>query len=439
MNVLLIGSGGREHALAWKIAQSANCTRLYCAPGNPGMLDMPAQMGGTDLPELPSNFAPVSQISLTEQADILAFCSEQAIDLVVVGPEQPLVEGLADALRAQGFPVFGHSQAAAELEGSKAFAKAIMAEAQVPTAAYGAFDDPQAAKAFIREQGAPIVVKADGLAAGKGVVVAESLDQALEAVDRLYKPGETLVVEAFLTGEEASYFVLVDGETVLAFGSAQDHKRVGEGDTGDNTGGMGAYTPAPIVTADREQDILDNIAKPIARTMAAKGCPLTGVLFIGLMIDETKPRAEQTQVLEFNVRFGDPECQVLMLRLQSDLLPLLEAVATGKLAEAPAPRWRPESAITVIMANQGYPGSYEKGSPIQGLTDCPALVFHAGTATDDQDAIIATGGRVLAVSAVAPDLAQAQALAYRGCAAIDWPKGFYRRDIAWRALKRPGA
>ncbi len=437
MNVLLIGSGGREHALAWKIAQSAQCTRLYCAPGNPGMLDMPAVMGGKGLADGPTSFAPVSQIALSEQAEILAFCSEQDIDLVVVGPEQPLVEGLADALRAQGFPVFGHDQAAAELEGSKAFAKDVMAEAGVPTAAYGSFDDPEAAKAFIRQQGAPIVVKADGLAAGKGVVVAESLDQALDAVDRLHKPGETLVVEAFLTGEEASYFVLVDGDEVLAFGSAQDHKRVGEGDTGENTGGMGAYTPAPIVSDAREQAILETIAKPIARTMKARGCPLRGVLFIGLMIDETKAGAEQIQVLEFNVRFGDPECQVLMLRLQSDLLPLLAAVANGKLADAPAPQWRDEAAITVIFANQGYPGSYEKGSTIAGLSDCPALVFHAGTAENEAGQIIATGGRVLAISALSPQLADAQALAYRGCAAIDWPQGFYRRDIAWRALKQP--
>jgi phosphoribosylamine--glycine ligase len=433
MNVLLIGSGGREHALAWKIAQSPNCTRLYCAPGNPGMLDMPSRMGRAGIAG--QGFAPVSQIALAGQAEIVEFCTEQAIDLVVIGPEQPLVEGLGNLLRAQGIPVFGHDQAAAELEGSKAFAKAVMAEAQVPTAAYGAFDDAEAAKAFIRQQGAPIVVKADGLAAGKGVVVAESLEQALEAVDRLHKPGEQLVVEAFLSGEEASYFVLVDGQSVMAFGSAQDHKRVGDGDTGDNTGGMGAYTPAPIVTAARETLILETIAKPIARTMAARGCPLQGVLFIGLMIDETKPSAEQVQVLEFNVRFGDPECQVLMLRLGSDVLPLLQAVAEGRLAEAEAPLWLDEAAITVIMANQGYPASYQKGSQIKGLGDCPALVFHAGTAESESGEIQAVGGRVLAVCARAPSLADAQAQAYAGCAAIDWPQGFYRRDIGWRALR----
>ncbi len=432
MNVLLIGSGGREHALAWKIAQSPNCTRLYCAPGNPGMLNMPERMGRAGA--VSQGFAPVSQIALNDQAAIVEFCGEQAIDLVVVGPEQPLVEGLANLLRAHGIPVFGHEQAAAELEGSKAFAKAIMADAQVPTAAYGAFDDAEAAKAFIRQNGAPIVVKADGLAAGKGVVVAETLDQALAAVDRLHKPGEQLVVEAFLSGEEASYFVLVDGESVMAFGSAQDHKRVGDGDTGENTGGMGAYTPAPIVTQERERLILETIAKPIARTMAARDCPLTGVLFIGLMIDETKPSANQIQVLEFNVRFGDPECQVLMLRLESDILPVLQAVAEGRLAEAEAPRWSADSAITVIMANQGYPGAYEKGSEIRGLEDCPALVFHAGTVESEAGAIQAVGGRVLAVSARAPSLAEAQAQAYTGCKAIDWPQGFYRRDIGWRAL-----
>jgi phosphoribosylamine--glycine ligase len=424
MNVLLIGSGGREHALAWKLSASPMLTRLYAAPGNPGI----------------ARVAECVALDVADHAAVTAFCRGKAIDLVVVGPEAPLVVGIADDLRSAGFKVFGPSAAAAELEGSKGFTKDLCAEYGIPTAAFGRFRNAADASAYVRGVGAPIVVKADGLAAGKGVTVAMTVEEALAAIDECFSgsfgvAGEEVVVEEFLTGEEASAFYLCDGKTALPFGTAQDHKRVGEGDTGPNTGGMGAYSPAPVMTPEIEARVLDEIIEPTLRGMAAMGRPFSGVLFAGLMLTEEGPK-----LIEYNVRFGDPETQVLMMRLKDDLLVLLNAAADGQLAHMSA-RWRNDAALTVVMAAEGYPATPRKGTAIAGLESAGAEgveIFHAGTAMADGK-LVANGGRVLNVTAMAPTVTEAARKAYAAVDRIDWPEGFCRRDIGWRAIEREKA
>ncbi|WP_422373551.1 phosphoribosylamine--glycine ligase [Hoeflea sp.] len=421
MNVLLIGSGGREHALAWKIAQSPMLGSLFAAPGNPGIAD----------------HADLVAIDLTDHQAVTALCRDKAIDLVVVGPEAPLVDGLADTLAAAGIKVFGPSAKAAQLEGSKGFTKDLCARQDIPTAAYERFNNAPKAKAYVRTQGVPIVIKADGLAAGKGVTVAMTLEEAFDAIEDCFEgaygeAGAEVVVEEFLTGEEASFFCLCDGETALPFGTAQDHKRVGDGDTGPNTGGMGAYSPAPVMTEDLIAQTMRDIIEPTMRGMAEMGAPFSGVLYAGLMIDETGPK-----LIEYNVRFGDPECQVLMMRLKDDILVLLSAAASGGLKHVSA-RWSDETALTVVMAAEGYPGTPRKGTVIAGVDKAEAdgaKVFHAGTAVKD-GALVATGGRVLNVTASGEDVQTAQARAYAAVDLIDWPGGFCRRDIGWRAVAR---
>ncbi len=423
MKVLLIGSGGREHALAWKIAQSPKLTKLYAAPGNPGIAEE----------------ATLVALDTDNHASIVDFCLKEAIDFVVVGPEGPLVVGLADVLRAAGIAVFGPSAAAAQLEGSKGFTKDLCARYDIPTGAYGRFTDAEAAKAYVRDQGAPIVIKADGLAAGKGVTVAMELDEALDAIDDCFDgafgaAGAEVVVEAFLDGEEASFFCLSDGKTALALASAQDHKRVGDGDTGPNTGGMGAYSPAPVMTSEMTERTMKEIIEPTMRGMAESGHPFSGVFFAGLMITAKGP-----ELIEYNVRFGDPECQVLMMRMKSDLLPLLHAAATGTLAGMEA-EWRDETALTVVMASKGYPGSYDKNTPIDALPAASAQtkVFHAGTALKD-GSLVATGGRVLNITAIGESASTARDRAYSAVAGVSWDNGFYRHDIGWRAVAREKA
>ena len=424
MNVLLIGSGGREHALAWKIAQSPLLAKLYAAPGNPGI----------------AQEAECVTLDIADHAAVANFCRDRSIELVVVGPEAPLVAGLADALRAAGVKVFGPSAEAARLEGSKGFTKDLCARFGIPTGAYGRFNNAPKAKAYIRQTGAPIVVKADGLAAGKGVTVAMTLDEALDAVDACFEgafggAGAEVVVEEYLDGEEASFFCLCDGKTALPFGSAQDHKRVGDGDTGPNTGGMGAYSPAPVLDAAMEARVMREIVEPTMRGMAEMGCPFTGVLFVGLMIGAQGPK-----LIEYNVRFGDPECQVLMTRLKDDLLVLLEAAADGQLAHVSA-RWRDEVALTVVMAANGYPGKPEAGTAIRGVAEAEAAgakVFHAGTRLVDGE-LVAAGGRVLNVTATGATVSEARDRAYAAVDRIDWPGGFCRRDIGWRAVARESA
>ncbi|MCV9963059.1 phosphoribosylamine--glycine ligase [Pararhizobium sp. BT-229] len=423
MRVLLIGSGGREHALAWKLAQSPLLTALYAAPGNPGIAEE----------------ATLVDLDTSDNGAVLAFCRKEAIDFVVVGPEAPLVAGLADTLREGGITVFGPSAAAAQLEGSKGFTKDICAKYSIPTGAYQRFTDAEPAKAYIREQGAPIVIKADGLAAGKGVTVAMTLDEALDAVDNCFSgtfgaAGAEVVVEAYLDGEEASFFCLCDGKTALALASAQDHKRVGDGDTGPNTGGMGAYSPAPVMTAEMVERTMREIIEPTIAGMADSGHPFTGVLFAGLMITQKGP-----ELIEYNVRFGDPECQVLMMRLKSDLLQLLHAAATGTLSAVSA-EWRDEAALTVVMASKGYPGSFEKNTPITSLPreEAATKVFHAGTALRDGQ-LIATGGRVLNVTATGATVSAAQETAYAALDRVEWDNGFCRRDIGWQAVEREKA
>jgi phosphoribosylamine---glycine ligase len=416
MNILLIGSGGREHALAWKLAQSPQLGTLYAAPGNPGI----------------AKHATCAALEMTDHAAVVAFCVDHDIALVVVGPEQPLVDGLADSLRAADIACFGPSKAAAQLEGSKGFTKDFCARHTIPTAAYARFTARDAARAYVEAQGAPIVIKADGLAAGKGVVVAMTLAEALAAVDDIFaKPaGASVVVEAFMQGEEASFFVLTDGTHALPFGSAQDHKRVGDGDVGPNTGGMGAYAPAPIMTEAMTTRVMNEIIWPTIKGMAAEGLPYVGVLFAGLMLTEAGP-----QLIEYNCRFGDPECQVLMLRLASDLLPILHACATGTLDQATV-QWQDRYALTVVMAAQGYPAAPITGSAIKGVEAATALpnvkIFHAGTVMDGAS-LRASGGRVLNVSATGASVKEAQRKAYAAVDMIDWPEGFCRRDIGWRA------
>ncbi len=422
MRILVVGGGGREHALCWAIAASPLCDALYCAPGNAGIAQDAECVG----------------IAADDVDGLVAFATDQAIDLVVVGPEAPLVLGLVDRLDAAGIRAFGPRADAAMLEGSKGFMKDLCARHVIPTAAYGRFTDADKAKAYIREQGAPIVVKADGLAAGKGVTVAQSVDEALAAVDQAMNDkafgaaGAELVIEEFLPGEELSFFALVDGESALPLAGAQDHKAVGDGDTGPNTGGMGAYSPAPSLTEALEAEVMETIILPTVRGMAADGHPYRGVLYAGLMLDGGKPK-----LLEYNVRFGDPECQVLMMRLRSDIVPALVAACDGTLDTFDL-RWSDEAALTVVLAANGYPGAYEKGTEIRGLDDAAATgatVFHAGTAAEDAR-ILATGGRVLNVTARGANITDAQANAYAAVDAIDWPDGFCRRDIGWRAVAR---
>ena len=420
MKVLLIGSGGREHALAWKLAQSPKLTKLFAAPGNPGIAE----------------HAELLPLDVDDHAAVLKFCRDAGIDLVVVGPEAPLVAGLADRLREGGIATFGPSAAAAQLEGSKGFTKDLCARYGIPTGAYQRFTDAEAAKAYVQEQGAPIVIKADGLAAGKGVTVAMTPDEALAAVDDCFDgafgaAGAEVVVEAFLDGEEASFFCLCDGKTALPLATAQDHKRVGDGDTGPNTGGMGAYSPAPVMTPEMVERTMKEIIEPTIRGMAESGHPFTGVFFAGLMITARGP-----ELIEYNVRFGDPECQVLMMRLKSDLLALLHAAATGTLHRASA-EWSQDVALTVVMASKGYPGTYEKNTPIGALPQTAGneQIFHAGTAMKD-GRLVATGGRVLNVTATGKTVAEAQAKAYALVDRVSWENGFTRRDIGWRAIER---
>jgi phosphoribosylamine--glycine ligase len=420
MNLLLIGGGGREHALAWKLKQSPLLERLYCAPGNAGI----------------AQIAECVTLEVADQAAVIDFCRQKYIGLVVIGPEAPLVAGLADALAAAGVKAFGPSRAAAELEGSKGFTKDLCAEYGIPTAAYRRFDDASAAKAYVATQSLPIVVKADGLAAGKGVVIAQTRAAANEAIDDCFggafgaASGE-VVIEEFLEGEEASFFALVDGETALPLATAQDHKRAFDGDQGPNTGGMGAYSPAPIMTPAFCAQVMEEIIRPTVRAMRARGTPFKGVLYAGLMI-----RDGAAKLIEYNVRFGDPEAQVLMLRLKSDLLPALLAVAEGRLSGI-ALDWHDDVTLCVVMAARGYPGSYAKGSEIKGLeaagADPDVQVFHAGTKREGER-ILADGGRVLGVTARGGGIAEAQARAYAAVDKIDWPGGFYRRDIGWRAV-----
>ncbi len=430
MRVLVVGGGGREHALCWKIAASPLCEKLFCAPGNAGI----------------AREAECVAIGAEDLGAQVAFAKDNAIDFVVVGPEAPLIAGLVDRLNDAGIKTFGPTAAAAMLEGSKGFVKDLCAKYGMPTADYGRFVDPGSAKSFVREAGPPIVIKADGLAAGKGVVVATTLPEAEAAIDammvekRFGAAGATVVIEEFLDGEEASFFALVDGEATLPLASAQDHKRVGEGETGPNTGGMGAYSPAPVMTPGMEARVMTEIVEPTVKAMKAEGQPYKGVLYAGLMVTEDGP-----QLIEFNVRFGDPECQVLVPRLKSDLLPALIASADGVLANLDL-RWREDTAMTVVLAAQGYPGAYEKGSEIRGLEAAGALpgvtLFHAGTRAGTETgaggAVLANGGRVLGVTATAPKIAEARERAYAAVDLIDWPEGFCRRDIGWRALERDG-
>ena len=423
MRILVVGSGGREHALCWAIAASPLCDKLYCAPGNAGIAEE----------------AECVAIGAEDVDGLLAFARDEAIDYVVVGPEAPLVAGLVDRLTAAGIKAFGPTAAAAVLEGSKGFVKDLCAAHGIPTAAYGRFAEPAEAKAFVRDRGAPIVVKADGLAAGKGVVIAETVEAAEAAVDAALSEGAfgaagaEVVIEEFLEGEEASFFALVDGETALPLATAQDHKRAFDGDTGPNTGGMGAYSPASVMTPELEARVLAEIVTPTVAAMTAAGRPYKGVLYAGLMIT-----AEGPQLIEYNARFGDPECQVLVMRLMSDLLPALIATSDGVLKSFDL-RWYPEPAITVVMAAKGYPGSYEKGSEIkglEGLDDEDLVVFHAGTKRDAVGRLLASGGRVLNVTALGKTVAEAQGRAYAAIDRIDWPEGFCRRDIGWRAVAR---
>jgi phosphoribosylamine---glycine ligase len=422
LRILLVGSGGREHALAWRLAQSPSCTALFAAPGNPGIAD----------------HASLIPVAADDVAGLTRAAQDHAIDLVVVGPEVPLVLGLADRLRAGGIAVFGPSAAAAQLEGSKGFVKDLCAKHGIPTAAYRRCHTADEAIAALPGFGLPVVIKADGLAAGKGVVIAETADEAEAAIADMFgggfgDAGASVVIEEFMAGEEASLFALCDGRTVRLFGTAQDHKRVGDGDTGPNTGGMGAYSPAPVMTPQLTARTMAEIVEPTARALAAVGTPYVGVLFAGLMLTEAGPK-----LIEYNCRFGDPECQVLMMRFAGDLAALLHAVATGALADAPAPLFADDYALTVVVAARGYPASPAKGGGISGLADAEAggaRVFHAGTALVDSQ-LVASGGRVLNVTASGPTVTAAQTAAYIALARIDFADGFNRRDIGWREVAR---
>lgn len=424
MRVLVIGSGGREHAICWALSASPLLTKLWCAPGNPGIAQL-------------AECVPIGALDLTA---LLEFAQDNEVDLVVPGPEAPLVAGIADVMQDADIACCGPSRAAAQLEGSKSFTKELCDAASIPTAPWERFDDAEAAREFVYRRGTPLVVKADGLAAGKGVVVAATEAEALAAIEHMMQArafgeaGASVVIEECLTGDEISLFALCDGTTAIPLGSAQDHKRVGEGDTGANTGGMGAYAPAPMFSPELEAACMDRIIRPALAEMARRGTPFRGILFAGLMLTDEGPK-----LIEFNVRFGDPECQVLLMRLRSDLLPALQAACDGELANFDL-RWHDKSALAVVLAARGYPEAPERGSEIRGLERAAAItgveVFHAGTEADSAGQIRAAGGRVLTVCALAPSLREAHDAAYAAIGAIDWPEGFYRRDIGWRALAR---
>ena len=423
MNILLLGSGGREHALAWKLAQSHLCEKLYAAPGNPGIAEV----------------AELASLDATDHGAVVAFCENRRIGLVVIGPEAPLVDGLADSLRGAGFAVFGPSQAAAQLEGSKGFTKDLCERAGIPTAGYERVENESDAMAALDRFGIPVVIKADGLAAGKGVTVAMTREQAEDAVRDIFagkfgEAGAEAVVEEFLEGEEASFFALTDGSTIMPFGTAQDHKRVGEGDTGPNTGGMGAYSPAPVMTPLLRGEVIEKIIAPTVRTMADEGTPYSGVLYAGLMLTRAGPK-----LIEYNCRFGDPECQVLMMRLECDLVEYLLACAENRLSTLQPPYFSDQTALTVVMAAEGYPGTPKKGGRIDSIDKAEASgakVFHAGTALGPDGALTSSGGRVLNVTARGQSVTEAQARAYEAVDLIEFPDGFCRRDIGWREVER---
>ncbi len=425
MNILLLGGGGREHALAWKLAQSPALDTLYAAPGNPGI----------------AQHATLVDLDATDHRAVVDFCLRHSIGLVVIGPEAPLVDGLADNLRVKGYPVFGPGKRAAQLEGSKGFTKDLCKRAGIPTAAYERVKSKDGAIAALDDFALPVVIKADGLAAGKGVIIAESREEALEALDTMFSgafgaAGEEVVLEEFMTGEEASFFALTDGSAILPFGSAQDHKRVGDGDTGPNTGGMGAYSPARVLTPELEAQVIATIIRPTVDTLAAEGTPYSGVLYAGLMLT-----AEGPKLIEYNARFGDPECQVLMMRFDGDLVALLLAVAEGRLADQGPVQLADRAALTIVMAANGYPGTPDKGGAITGIDAAEAggaRVFHAGT-TERDGMIVANGGRVLNVTATGPTVKAAQQAAYSAVDAISFPTGFCRRDIGWREVAREEA
>lgn len=422
MNLLLIGSGGREHALAWALSKSPDLTHLYCAPGNAGIAEC----------------AECIVLDIADHEAVAEFCREKSVGLVVVGPEAPLVAGLADDLRAAGILTFGPGAEAAQLEGSKSFTKDLCAEFGIPTAAYEHFDSLEPAMAYLGSQTLPVVIKADGLAAGKGVTIAQTLEQAEQALQDCFdgvfgEAGASVVIEEFLQGEEASFFALCDGQTVVPMAGAQDHKRAYDYDEGPNTGGMGAYSPAPVLTPEMEARVMNEIIWPTFEGLKARGIRYQGVFYAGLMIGTAGPK-----LIEYNVRFGDPECQVLMMRLKSDLLPALLAVADGSLKHIEM-NWHDDAAMTVVMAAKGYPGKYERGSEIRGLAEagrCEGVtVFHAGTKRDGER-VLANGGRVLNITARGANVAEARDRAYAAIENIDWTEGFCRSDIGWRAINR---
>ena len=422
MNILLLGGGGREHALAWKLAQSPRLDTLYAAPGNPGIAEQ----------------ATLVDLDATDHRSVLDFCTRHSIGLVVIGPEAPLVDGLADNLRTMGVPVFGPNKKAAQLEGSKGFTKDLCQRAHIPTAAYQRVTSKDGAIAALDDFTLPVVIKADGLAAGKGVIIAETRQEALDALDTMFSgafgaAGEEVVLEEFMTGEEASFFALTDGTAILPFGSAQDHKRVGDGDTGPNTGGMGAYSPAPVLTPALEAQVMREIVQPTVDTMAADGIPYVGVLYAGLMLTKAGP-----QLIEYNARFGDPECQVLMLRMKSDIVPVLLAAVDGDLDHVSV-QWHDAPALTLVMAAEGYPGTPKKGTVIEGTETAAGegvVIFHAGTARNGEGRLVANGGRVLNVTATGQNVREARDRAYAAAEKIRWREGFYRSDIGWRAIAR---
>ena len=427
--VLVIGGGGREHALCYALQRSPTCSAVFCAPGNAGI----ASSGDAVC---------VGDLDVRDSAAVIEFCQKSRVGLVVVGPEAPLVAGLVDDLADVGIPAFGPSAAAAALEGSKDFMKRLCDKYKIPTAKYQSFTEPEEAKKYIAEQGVPIVVKADGLAAGKGVVVALTLEEAFAAVDSMLvnsefgSAGGLVIVEEFLDGEEVSFFALVDGENAVPMASAQDHKRVGDGDTGPNTGGMGAYSPAPALSEDLERQVMNTIIYPTVKGMHAEGCKYVGVLYAGLIIEKDG----LPKLLEYNVRFGDPECQVLMMRLQSDLVQVLLSACRGGLQDVRL-EWAEDPALVVVMAANGYPGKYVSGTRIDNLDVAEVVVpgvkiFHAGTTLNSEKDLVAAGGRVLGVTAVGKDIAEAQGKAYKAVDQVDWPEGFCRRDIGWRAVSR---
>lgn len=418
----MLGSGGREHALAWKLAQSPSLEKFYASPGNPGI----------------AQHAECVKLDILDHAAVIQFCGRNKIDLVVVGPEAPLVDGLAESLRTADIKVFGPDTIPAQLEGSKGFTKDLCARADIPTAGYIRATSQDAALTALNNFSIPVVIKADGLAAGKGVIIAETRQQAEEAITMMFdggfgEAGAEVVIEEFLIGEEASFFAITDGKNVMPFGTAQDHKRVGEGDVGPNTGGMGAYSPAPVLTSALQKQVMDQIIRPTVDTLAAEGTPYSGVLFAGLMLTETGP-----QLIEYNARFGDPECQVLMMRLKSDLAAIMMATAKGEISQISAPEFDPQTALTVVMAANGYPSTPEKGGKIQNLARAEregAKIFHAGTAEVDGN-LVANGGRVLNVTALGATTTEAQTKAYAAVDQIDFESGFCRRDIGWREVAR---